>query len=200
MFNRSHYSSPVYISEPELMESNSFVSFNFEQACPDYFACKVAFVVVENGSIVKEKEYLIQPPNNDYHSSFSICHGVTAEDTRRLWQFDKLWPILRSYLRDKFIIAHTLRSELQILNKSLRFYGLRGVRIKNSLCTAELYSHNTIYDIARVLGLNYDKCSSTLLEARLCALSYLKYLDTREIPLELQTKIMKNYRDKNGTN
>ena len=180
---------PFYISEPSLAHCDSFVSFNFEQSGPDFFACKVAFVIVENCHIVKEKEYLIQPPGNEFHSFFSLAHGVSPDITKHMWAFDKLWPILRSYLRGKFVIAHTLRSELEILRKSLQHYGLSGVQVRNTLCTAELYSNNTIYNIASVLNLETDDCSKTLLEARLCALAYIRYLQDGDIHPLLRCKM-----------
>ena len=64
------------------MRDTNFIAIDFETATPkQHSACQLGIVVVENGNIVEEKVFLIQPPNNKYIPMNTQIHGLKEKDT-----------------------------------------------------------------------------------------------------------------------
>ena len=71
-----------------------------------------------------------------------------------------------------------------------RKYTFPIIGVEPALMKALQINHNnTIYNIASVLNLETDDCSKTLLEARLCALAYIRYLQDGDIHPLLRCKM-----------
>ena len=78
---------------------HTFTAIDFETAQGKRTSiCQVGLVRVENGRIIKEISFLVQPPGNYYREQFIDIHGITPEDTASVPTFDKLWHLIECFL------------------------------------------------------------------------------------------------------
>jgi DNA polymerase-3 subunit epsilon len=78
------------------MKTKNFVAIDFETATHKQMPCQLGLVVVRNGRIVEEKQWLIKPPGNEYHALHMCLHGIRPEDTESSPEFDELWDEIKS--------------------------------------------------------------------------------------------------------
>jgi DNA polymerase III subunit epsilon len=94
-YNRS---SRAPQTDPTQAKGLNFVVLDVEIATPKYWTiCQLAVCVVENGKIIEQKCWLIQPPNNEYGHIQSGIHGIRAHDTKWSPTFKDVWAEIREY-------------------------------------------------------------------------------------------------------
>jgi DNA polymerase III subunit epsilon len=100
-----------------------FAAIDFETASGARdSACSLGIAVVEDGEIVRRKEWLIRPPSLNF-SPFNIqVHGITAEMVRGEPGFDVLWPEIEREIGDRTLVAHNAGFDMPVLRATLARY------------------------------------------------------------------------------
>lgn len=87
--------------------------------------CSVGVALFENEVVIKQKYWLIQPPNNYYDAMNTDIHGITPHDTKDAMSFRDIWQDLYSYITSSdLIVAHNAAFDISVIRSSLGFYGL----------------------------------------------------------------------------
>lgn len=72
-----------------------FTAIDFETAKGSHWSiCQVGLIRVENEEVVKQLDFLVQPPDNYYWDKLIDFHGITPEDTANTPTFDIIWPYI----------------------------------------------------------------------------------------------------------
>ena len=112
------YRYSVYDDPPK-----EFVVIDFETAnkSPDS-VCQIGMVTVENGRIIKEKNFLIRPPYRNF--IFSHIHGITYDDVKESPTFGELWTEIKGEIEGSTIAAYNLIFDWRCLTSTLNYYGI----------------------------------------------------------------------------
>jgi DNA polymerase-3 subunit epsilon len=109
--------------DPTKREGLNFVVLDVEIATPKWWTiCQLAVCVVENGEIVEQKCWLIQPPNNEYGRIQSGIHRIKAEHTENQPTFDKVWHEIKDYLDGRVVFMHNAQFDMGCLRQTLGHY------------------------------------------------------------------------------
>lgn len=102
-----------------------FVAIDFETANQHRNSpCAVAIVVVKDGELADQQEWLIRP-KEPYFNPFNVrIHGITEEDVADQPEFDGLWDTLQSILIDRIVLAHNASFDMSVLRSTLAAYGI----------------------------------------------------------------------------
>lgn len=155
----------------------SFTAIDFETATASRMACQLGLVVVENGEIVKEKEYLFQPPENRYDEMCMKVHKITPAMTAGSPTFEELWPEIAPDLDGKNIAAHNLAFDMDVLKRNLEHYQIPMISIASSFCTCNDIGQVTLPYACKHFGIPLEKHHNALDDARACAKLALAYRD-----------------------
>ncbi len=100
-----------------------FAAIDFETASGARIsACSLGIAVVEDGAIVRRKEWLIRPPSL-YFNPFNIeVHGITPEMVAESPEFDALWPEIEREIGDRTLVAHNAAFDMPVLRATLAHY------------------------------------------------------------------------------
>jgi DNA polymerase-3 subunit epsilon len=158
----------------------SFTAVDFETATTNRMACQVGIVVVENGEIVEEVSYLIQPPSNKYDRQTMKVHHLTPDDTEDAPTFDEVWDEIEPYFLDTTIVAHNAPFDRDVLMKNLRYYDIPTADIGEFVCTSKLHRGRSLEDLCIAFDMPYERHHDALFDAECCAAFYLKYLNGEE--------------------
>lgn len=102
-----------------------FVAVDVEWATRDQMICQIGVAVVRNGEIRETRQWLIQPPDNEYDETLFRNHHVRPEMTETAPTLEQLWPEIRPYLLTGQIWAHNaICAEMPAFRKSLGEYGI----------------------------------------------------------------------------
>jgi DNA polymerase-3 subunit epsilon len=153
---------------------SSFTAIDFETANGNLNSiCQVGLVRINNGSIVKEIELLVQPPNNEYHWGNSRVHGINKRSTLHAPSFDEVWPELEPYISNQHVVAHNAAFDCAALDHTLRYYQLPVPAYKKH-CTVEIYKRNLALLCAHY-GIELAH-HNALSDAKACAALFQIYL------------------------
>ncbi len=139
-----------------------FAAIDFETASGARIsACSLGIAVVEDGEIVRRREWLIQPPSL-YFSAFNIqVHGITPEMVADSPEFDALWPEIERELGDLTLVAHNAAFDMGVLRATLAHYGVWCQKMQflcscalSRKCWPELPRH-TLDALAREFGISF---------------------------------------------
>ena len=162
----------------------NFTAIDFETAHGQSWSiCQVGLVVVENGEIVKEFDFLVQPPGNQYHWGNTRVHGISRKTTANAPFFPEIWPQIKPYLDDRNIVAHNAPFDCGCLQKTLGYYRLPEISFR-PYCTVKIYKKN-LAALCQLHGIALEH-HNALSDARACALLFLKHLQNKaqhEYPL-----------------
>lgn len=116
-----------------------FVAIDFETATHERnSACEMGICVVENGSIVTTKTWLIKPPSYPYFNPRNIdVHGIRPEDVANAPTFEDVWHEAQELMYGNLMIAHNASFDASVLRSSLDYYGFFKPKI-NYLCSLSL--------------------------------------------------------------
>lgn len=78
-------------------------------------ACAVGIVIVEDGSITAEHEWLIRPPGNEYHVGNVGIHGIHPADTEHAADFDDVWGEAVEVIGDRLLVAHNASFDMGVI-------------------------------------------------------------------------------------
>lgn len=167
----------------------SFVAIDFETATPHrYSACQLGVVVVEKGKIIDEREFLIQPPNNEYNFMTSI-HGISEKDTINEKNFAELWPEIRPYINGRTLVCHNESFDIRVLEKTCEYYHIEDLELSTYICTLDLTGLPLI-EACQALDVSVDGHHNALCDARMCAEVYLNLASGKKID-ESKIKVRK---------
>jgi DNA polymerase-3 subunit epsilon len=154
---------------------SSFTAIDFETAgSARATACALGIVVVEEGQIIDEKSWLINPeaPFNYYNV---MVHGITERHVKNAPKLPDIWSEITPFINQKTICAHNLSFDQSVLSKSVERYGLAPI-IYEKFCTLKeskarlkhLTSHK-LNDLAHALSLGTFAHHDALADAKMCA-------------------------------
>ncbi|MGN0804666.1 MAG: exonuclease domain-containing protein [Candidatus Coproplasma sp.] len=107
------------------MSINKITVIDFETATSAFnSACSIGITVIEDGKIIDNKHYYIQPPNNKYSSINIGVHGIKPEITANSPIFPEVWEQIKVYFDNSYIAAHNASFDLSVLKTTLSFYDI----------------------------------------------------------------------------
>lgn len=154
---------------------NTFVALDFETATNLHSsACEIGLIKVKDGNIVDKYYSLIKPPDNSYLKVNILVHGITPGQTENAPYFHEVWPNIKAFIGDCYLIAHNLSFDSSVLNKSLEYYGIENPCYRG-ICTYNIFGASLTetcqaYDIERLYH-------NALIDAEACALIFLNFLN-----------------------
>ncbi|SMC64370.1 exonuclease domain-containing protein [Sporomusa malonica] len=168
----------------------NFVAIDFETANRDpASACSLGLIVVKDGVITEQKQWLIQPPNLSFDYRHIKIHGITPELVKDAPTFDLIWEDIKSCIDNQVIVAHNAPFDVNVLHNAAAAYSLKLPSFK-SLCTVELsrrawpeLKNHQLSTVAGSLGLDLDHHNSKS-DALVCAnivMSACGYLNIKQI-------------------
>ncbi|MWC28887.1 helix-turn-helix domain-containing protein [Paenibacillus sp. MMS18-CY102] len=96
-----------------------FVAIDFETANSNRSsACSVGLVEVQNGLIVSEQSWLIDPKQHFDGMNIGV-HGITPSMVAGKPSFEQLWPTLQPMLEGKHVVAHNASFDMSVLRYCL---------------------------------------------------------------------------------
>jgi DNA polymerase-3 subunit epsilon len=155
----------------------NFTVIDFETATYDRMPCQLGLVVVRDGRIVEENQWLIKPPGNKYDSGCIQVHGIRPEDTISSPEFFELWDEIKPYLDNKIIVCHNCDFDSSVLNKAIEYYNLHHCSIIEFICTQMLFLDRGLEDVTTALNIELCNHHDALCDARACAEIYLSFLN-----------------------
>ena len=154
-------SENINIAEIDSKKYNRIVSIDFETANSQRASvCSIGFVVEDEGTIILEKEILVNPMT-DFSKINTRIHGINPIDVVDSSTWDIAWSEVEQYITDTtLVIAHNLRSmELACIRKECERYNMDippFARIKNS--------NKMAYDTLRLAKLNLTELDNHKLD------------------------------------
>ncbi len=98
---------------------STFAAIDFETATGSRdSACAVGAVVVDDGRVVKQGEWLIQPPGNRYDRFNISIHNIKPDQTQDAARFDDVWPLVSELVGDRLLVAHNAAFDISVLRHS----------------------------------------------------------------------------------
>ncbi len=102
-----------------------FVAIDFETANErPSSACQLGVIVVEQGQVVRKREWLIRPEPCRFSSGNIAVHGITPDQVAGESGFDGLWGEIWGMLRGQILVAHNARFDIGVLRACLIHFGL----------------------------------------------------------------------------
>jgi len=115
----------------------NFVALDFETAnFKRQSVCSVGLAIVEDLKIVKTINKLIKPTPNYYERINMSIHGIKPEMTEKEKDFAELWPELKPYLENNYVVAHNASFDLSALRYVLNSYKIDYPNL-NYFCTMQ---------------------------------------------------------------
>jgi DNA polymerase-3 subunit epsilon len=139
-----------------------FAALDFETASgARNSACSLGIAVVEDGEIVRRREWLIRPPSM-YFSPFNIqVHAITPEMVADSPGFGALWPEIEREVGDLPLVAHNAAFDMGVLRATLAHYDVWCQKMSflcscalSRKCWPELPRH-TLDALAREFGISF---------------------------------------------
>ncbi len=115
-----------------------FVAIDFETASHRAdSACQLAVVVVDNGQIIKQNDWLIKPPRMYFAPRNVEIHGIRPEHVLDQPTLQELWPQILAYLDGQVILAHNARFDISVLVSTLATFDIACPNLEFS-CTRSI--------------------------------------------------------------
>jgi len=134
--------------------------------------CGLGVIVEEDGEIIFQKGYLINPEVSFDDLNINI-HGICPGDVKDKPTFPAVWEEVRDYFRTSTLVGHNLNFDLAVLEKTLNAYGLiseeRVVYYEDTYYKAmSCYSipRYRLNDICDFLGIVLDKHHDAMCDTR----------------------------------
>jgi DNA polymerase III subunit epsilon len=102
---------------------SGYVAFDVETATKDPSSvCAIGLAMIDGRRVVERSSYLIRPPKPDFE--YTWIHGIGANDLREKPSFHELWPRLKQYFENRFVIAHNADFDVSALRHVLDRYSI----------------------------------------------------------------------------
>lgn len=141
-----------------------FVAIDFETAnrFPNS-AISLAAVTIEDNKLSKKAYSLIKPPFMSFDQECIEIHKIQPNDVLHKPTFEKLWPnIYNNHLKNKIIIAHNARFDINVLRATLDHYQLNWPDFKYA-CTVKIarkvwpkLQNHKLNTLADYLGIDFQ--------------------------------------------
>ncbi len=160
-----------------------FVAIDFETSNNQHSICSAAIVVVKDGVIIEEKEWLVKPSSPVFESRNISVHGISYETVKNAPMFPEVWEELKYYLENETIVGHNvLGTEIMCLKKAFEEYKIEPTPIlDNYICTLSLsrtllpnLENHKLTTVIKHLELESFNHHNALEDARACANVLLK--------------------------
>jgi len=81
--------------------------------------CQVGIAVVDNGIIIENKSWLVNP--DSFFDQFNMrIHGITPEIVKDSPKFNDLWSEIKHYFNEvDFVVAHNAKFDVRVLDSAL---------------------------------------------------------------------------------
>jgi len=100
------------------MKNLNFIAIDIETANRQQHICQIGLVKIVDSIIAEEHIWYIRPPENKYDFYQKKIHHIDPALTENAPDFKTIWPIIRPYLHNQIVVAHSAKSaELSILTK-----------------------------------------------------------------------------------
>ena len=155
----------------------TFTAIDFETANGKRSSiCQVGLVRYENGTITKEINLLVQPPNNFYWDRFVEIHGISPRHTAKSPTFEQIWHTIEPYIKEQTVVAHNGMSfDFPVLKETLAYYDIY-VPDYEKVCTYKIFKKNlALLSQQYKIQLNHHDALS---DARACGKLYKIHLET----------------------
>src|SRR5690606_1089193 len=163
----------MQLSEFSALSRYTAIDFETAHAKP-WSICQVGLVRVEEGTITKEIDLLVQPPGNNYHWGNTRVHGISKKVTAHAPTFAEIWPEMEPYINGQHIVAHNAPFDVSCLKASLAFYNLPVPQFQ-SHCTVKIFKRNlALLCNAYGIELNHHQALS---DAKACAALFQMHLE-----------------------
>ena len=138
--------------------------------------CSIGIVRVENGKIVFQKEYLINPECTFCADNIAI-HGILPSMVKNAPTFGQLWGEIAPYFEDCILVAHNAKGmDLGALWKSQLRYGIPTspmqyvctLELAKRLLTREEYPSFRLNGLCEQLGIKLEHHHNALDDALAC--------------------------------
>lgn len=138
----------------------NFTAIDFETANEQRNSvCSVGIVVVENGIITEQKEFLVKPKELRFNPINISIHGITAETVKNAPTFPEIWHEIKSYIENRVLLAHNADFDADVLYTMLNDYNIEIPQLQ-FMCTLDLsrqcfpnLGRHKLSDVAQLLGI-----------------------------------------------
>jgi DNA polymerase III subunit epsilon len=157
------------------MDNINFTAIDFETASNfRHSICQIGICRVENGEIIFQKSYHVQPPNNEYSHWNVLIHGIGPETTEDKPTFPEIWQEIKIFIENQLVIAHNSDFDLDCLEKTLDYYNLESPFYRHD-CTYKATGLNLV-DLAESLEITFQNHHDALADSVVCAKAYVKLM------------------------
>lgn len=152
-----------------------FVAIDFETASNNpNSACQLGLVIVRQGRIHRELEWLIRPPRLYFSPRNIAIHGIRPQQVADAPSMEQLWSSLSEILDGQVIMAHNARFDINVLVHSLAAFDVACPQLEFN-CTRTLAraawpgrSRYGLKPLGSSLGIRFQH-HDALEDARCCA-------------------------------
>lgn len=156
----------------------NFIAIDFETASAERAsACSLALVKVADGAISEKHCWLFQPPENKYSPNNIRIHGITPDMTANLGNISMIHNTIMDLLSGSIVVAHNSNFDMDVLEKSLSYYGLPVPDIAELYCTEILSGGRRLEDCCAEYHIRYDP-HDPLSDAVACAMLFMRLYRT----------------------
>lgn len=107
------------------LSEKSFIALDFETATEEKFSiCEIGICIVEEGTVIDTKSWLVQPPGNKYRKRNTDIHGINNSKTKNSPLFPEVWKEVLPLIDNKIIVAHNAGFDMSVLRGTLEYYKL----------------------------------------------------------------------------
>lgn len=150
------------------LKSLNFTAVDVETANEQYDSlCSLGIVIVQKGVVVEERSYRIRPRVLRMAVINSQIHKLTEEDLKNAPEITDIWQHIQSLLAHRILVAHNASFDIEVLQRSLRGYGLEFPRVKY-ICSLKLaaeafpgLSSYRLKDLASSFGIDLNHHDAT---------------------------------------
>ncbi len=146
-------------------------------------ACAVGVVLVDDGRVVEERGWLIQPPGNRYEPINIRIHGIRPEHTVGKPDFGAVWRDVDALVGDRLMLAHNAPFDMGVLRRSGEHTNA-AVRDHAFACTVALarrtwptFGYFNLKAVCDALGIELINHHDAVADARACAEIALRVAD-----------------------
>ena len=160
----------------------NFLAIDFETANSSRASiCSIGIVIVENG-LIKEEIHTYIDPQDEFTYFNTVIHGITEDMVQGAPTFEAYWPVLKSMIENKVLIAHNasfdmsaMRYALDLINEPYAEFTYGCSYVFSKRVWPSLFDHK-LSTVADYLGISF-KHHDALEDARAAALVTLAALE-----------------------
>ena len=156
----------------------SFVAIDFEHLTPNHeTVCAVGLVVVEDGFVAGKFFSLVKPYSDMREHLNTHIHGITEDMCENAPSFDKILPIIQTFVGHKKQVAHHASTEINVFRKACARAGLVSPYDENRFIDTYALTNKSLEDCCNEYGITLTNHHDPLDDALACARLYLKLQD-----------------------